>query len=61
MLPFAIGPYLAGLIMENYNPNWLWYACCVCGLLATTGFLILHRIRTSAQESRGAPTVKQLA
>lgn len=61
MLPFAIGPYLAGLLMDNYNPNWLWYACGVCGLLATTGFLILHRVRNPAQESRGTPSAEQLA
>jgi MFS family permease len=46
MLPFAVGPYLAGLLMDNYDPNLLWYACGVCGMLATVGFLILHRIRT---------------
>ncbi len=46
MLPFAVGPYLAGLLMDNYDPNLLWYACGICGTLATAGFLILHRIRT---------------
>jgi predicted MFS family arabinose efflux permease len=49
MLPFAIGPYLAGLLMDNHDPNLLWYACGVCGMLATVGFLILHRIRTPEQ------------
>jgi MFS family permease len=49
MLPFAVGPYLAGLLMDNYDPNLLWYACGVCGTLATVGFLILHRIRTPEQ------------
>jgi MFS family permease len=46
MLPFGVGPYLAGLLMDNYDPRFLWLACGVCGLLATAGFLILHRIRT---------------
>jgi len=46
MLPFAVGPYLAGLLLDNYNPNLLWYACGICGMLATFGFVILHRIRT---------------
>jgi len=46
MLPFMVGPYLAGLLMDNYNPDWLWYACGICGTLATLSFLILHRIRT---------------
>lgn len=24
-IPNAIGPLLAGLVMDNYNPNWVWY------------------------------------
>ena len=42
-ISFAVGPYLAGLIMDNYNPNWLWYACGIIGMLAVMGFLMLHR------------------
>jgi MFS family permease len=41
-VPFAVGPYLAGLVMDNLNPNWLWYLCGVTGGLATLGFLFLH-------------------
>jgi MFS family permease len=42
-ISFAVGPYLAGLILDNYNPNWLWYACGLIGLIALLGFLGLHR------------------
>jgi MFS family permease len=42
-ISFAVGPYLAGLIMDNYDPNLLWYACGVIGMMAVTGFLALHR------------------
>jgi len=42
-ISFAVGPYLAGLIMDNYNPNWLWYACGIVGMIAVVGFLTLHR------------------
>ncbi len=45
---FAIGPWLAGLILDNYNPNWLWYACGIVGTLSILGFLALH-LRTHAQ------------
>ncbi len=38
-IPFAIGPYLAGLILDNYDPRWLWYIAGVIGLLAVFGFL----------------------
>ena len=54
-LPFMIGPYLAGLLMDNYNPDWLWYACGICGILATVSFLILHRLRTPAAETETPP------
>ena len=42
-ISFAVGPYLAGLIMDNYDPNLLWYACGIIGMMAVTGFLTLHR------------------
>ena len=43
-LSFAIGPYLAGLVLDNYDPNWLWYACGIVGMLAVLGFILLHRL-----------------
>ncbi len=44
-IPFAIGPYLAGLILDHANPHWLWYAAGLVALLSTLGFLALHRMR----------------
>jgi len=41
-ISFAVGPYLAGRIMDNYDPNLLWYACGIVGLLSVLGFLILN-------------------
>jgi len=41
-ISFAVGPYLAGLVMDHYDPNWLWYACGIVGLAAVLGFLTLH-------------------
>jgi MFS family permease len=41
-ISFAVGPWLAGQVMDNYNPNWLWYACGIIGTLAILGFLVLH-------------------
>ncbi len=54
-ISFGIGPYLAGRIMDNYDPNLLWYACGIVGLLSVLGFLILNRTTqarpvTSSQE-----------
>jgi MFS family permease len=42
-ISFAVGPFLAGLVLDNYNPNLLWYACGIIGMIAVTGFLALHR------------------
>jgi len=37
----AVGPWAAGVVLDNYNPNWIWYAggiiCSVVGL----GYLVL--------------------
>jgi MFS family permease len=50
-IPSMIGPYLAGLLMDNYNPNWLWYACGVLGLLAAFSFIGIHRTRTATTQT----------
>jgi len=41
-ISFAIGPYLAGLVLDNYDRNLLWYACGIIGMIAVLGFLALH-------------------
>jgi MFS family permease len=44
-IPFAIGPLLAGLILDNAaEPQVLWYAAGIIGLLATTSFIYLNRL-----------------
>jgi MFS family permease len=42
-IPFAVGPYLAGLIMDNLDQRLLWYFAGLIGLLAVAGFLALHK------------------
>jgi MFS family permease len=42
-IPGMIGPLLAGLIMDNADPRWVWYAAAVSGLVAAAGFALLHR------------------
>jgi MFS family permease len=41
-ISFAVGPVLAGMILDNYDPNLLWVACGLVGALATVVFVILH-------------------
>ena len=43
-------PYLAGLVIDNYNPHWVWYTCGIVGSVAILGYIWLH-FRTE-RESR---------
>jgi MFS family permease len=38
----AAAPWAAGLIMDNYDPNWVWYAAGIISALASAGFYSLH-------------------
>ena len=40
--PATVGPILAGLILDNYNPNLLWYLGGVLCLISVVGFYLLH-------------------
>ncbi len=50
-IPFAVGPYLAGLIIDGPNPDYLWYVAGFIGVLSTLGFLSLHRMRKLKAET----------
>jgi MFS family permease len=41
-IPFAIGPYLAGLVMDRIDPNWVWYGSILVCIFAILGFLRLQ-------------------
>jgi len=41
-ITFALGPLAAGLVMDNYNPNWVWYASGLVSIMAIGGYLFLH-------------------
>lgn len=56
VIPGAVGPLLAGMIMDNTDPRYLWYAAGLVGLVAAGGFILLHR-RTG---ERTAPAEKSL-
>ncbi len=49
MIPWMIGPLLAGLIMDYGDPNWIWYGSAILGLVATGGFLWLRNGHERAQ------------
>ena len=43
IVPGMVGPLLAGLIMDNTDPRWVWYAAGMLGLVAAAVFAGLHR------------------
>jgi len=49
-IPFAVGPYLAGLIMDGPKPHLLWYAAGFVGMLSTFAFLALYRARIKQKQ-----------
>jgi MFS family permease len=42
-IPTTIGPGLAGLILDNFNPNLLWYVGGALCIVSALGFYALHR------------------
>ncbi len=58
MLPSAIGPGAAGLILDNFNPNLLWYIGAGLCTVSVLGFLLLH-LRLGKQ-SRFAPNPQSM-
>lgn len=48
VIPFMIGPLLAGLILDNLTPQILWYAAGILGLIAAGGYYLLElQVRSS--------------
>jgi MFS family permease len=43
MLPATIGPSMAGYVLDNFNPNLLWYIGGILCLFSTFFFYVLHR------------------
>ncbi len=42
IIPMAIGPLLAGLVMDYSDPNWVWYGAGILGLISAVGYWGLH-------------------
>jgi MFS family permease len=37
----SLGPTAAGIVIDNYNPNWVWFLCGILSAVAVIGFLLL--------------------
>jgi MFS family permease len=60
LIPFTVGPLLAGLIMDNADPRWVWYATGLIGMVAAGAFALLQRrsggtAETTAEVTEIAP------
>ena len=55
MIPGMIGPLLAGLIIDNANPDWVWYGCAILGTIAVIGFLWLQGSEQQRQDRAAEP------
>ncbi len=42
LIPIAIGPLLAGMVMDNFNPDWVWYLAGIIGLIAAGAYYWLE-------------------
>ena len=42
-LPATFGPWAAGLVLDNYDPNFVWYAAGIICFIAGLGFLWLNQ------------------
>lgn len=58
LIPGAIGPLLAGLIMDNADPVYLWYVAGILALVATVGFIVLNKHVEQDEKSASAPDIK---
>ena len=58
MIPSAVGIYLAGLVMDNYDPRVVWVLAAFIGVLAVLAFLGLHvrysKMKEHETQSEGA-------
>ncbi|MFX0028733.1 MAG: MDR family MFS transporter, partial [Candidatus Hermodarchaeota archaeon] len=43
-IPNLFGVLLAGIVMENLGPNWVWYLAGILSMIAMTGYWLLHGI-----------------
>ncbi len=55
MIPTTFAPLLAGLIMDNFDPRWVWYLAALVALAAAGGYTGLH-LRAGARLQEPAET-----
>jgi MFS family permease len=59
-IPAALGPLAAGIVLDNYQPNLLWYLAVVVCAISASGFYTLH-VKLGAQPRFAAATARPSA
>lgn len=52
-VPNLFFPYLIGIVMDNYDQNWVWYIAGIIGTFATLGYVWLYLLK---RKSTPTPT-----
>ena len=58
VIPMAIGPLLAGLVMDNLDPAWVWYGSLILGVVAAGAY---YALELKVRSTRWAVVDKRLA
>jgi len=59
LIPATIGPAAAGYILDNYNPNLVWYIGGILCLVAVVGFYGLHlRLKSKPEFAPAQPSIQ---
>ncbi|MEJ2013277.1 MAG: MFS transporter [Anaerolineales bacterium] len=53
-IPFAIGPLLAGIVLDSMQPDWLWYLSGMVGMISVAAFLWLHGRTSLARQPQSS-------
>ena len=54
-VPSAVGPWAAGIILDNFDPRLIWVLCAGISAIAITGFLLLHTLTRTRFAQRPVP------
>jgi MFS family permease len=54
-VPAMIGPWAAGLVIDNYNPNYIWYISIGLCVIAMLAFYLLHLKLGAREQFQQAP------
>ena len=51
-IPFALGPLLAGIVMDNFDPRLVWYGAGVLSLFSAGAYLLLHQTQPARIDAK---------